>query len=70
MNVGDVVAPRYYVELCSDISLTDLVSPLTVDQLGVVLELVHDEDPTHMMCRIMGPNGASGWVARPHLHVM
>jgi len=67
MQVGSLVAPRYYIELCEDISLEDMTTHVMEGSMCVVIDLELDDDPRQSMCRVLAPNGIPGWVGRTHL---
>lgn len=73
MRPGDLVSPLYYVELCDSMSLEELVDIFVVSDLGVLLDVVLEDEnfdgPEALMCLVLNPRGKAGWVCGRHLRI-
>ncbi len=74
MQVGDLVSPCYFVELCDTIQLEELTDIFVVSDVGVLLAIFVDdryhEGPEALMCQVLNPRGIVGWVCGKHINVV
>lgn len=77
MQVGDLVSPLYYLELCDTVHLEDMNDTFVLNEVGVLLAIVVDDryhecinGPAALICQVLSPRGISGWVCGKHISVL
>lgn len=71
-QIGDLVSPCHYVELCDTIQLENLTDIFVLGDLGLLLEVVAEDryfdGHEALMCLILNQRGKVGWVCGKHIN--